>query len=194
MDGLGDETGAAVEADWDPDRVRAVFQQLYLGSHRYRELEGREPELDVEGFMRHEPVLVEPDTLEQLAERVDLGVLTGRPAAEAAIALDRVGLDLPDELVVTMDDPEPDKPAPDGLMALAGRLGADAVAFVGDTLDAVRTAVAAADADPERTYLGIGVLTGGLTGDDGRTAYEATGATAVVDSVNDLPELLALRG
>lgn len=187
---LGDDTAASVEAAWDPDRVRAVFQQLYLGSDGYRDLEGREPDLDAAGFMRDEPVLVTPETLDRLADSFDLGVLTGRPAAEAAIALERVGLDLPDELVLTMDDSQPGKPAPDGLVAIADRLGAHRVAFAGDTLDDVRTALAAGDVDPDRAYYGIGVLTGGLTGADGRAAYEAIGAAAVVDSVNDLPSLL----
>jgi hypothetical protein len=44
-------------------------------------------------------VLVDPTTLDRLASRFPVAVLTGRPAAEAALALDRVGLDLPDELV-----------------------------------------------------------------------------------------------
>jgi len=188
-DALG-EAAAEVEANWDPERVRAVFQQLYLGSDGYRELESREPDLDVPGYLNDEPVLVEPGTLRRLADGFALGVLTGRPADEADLALDRVGLDLPDDLVLTMDDDPPEKPAPDGLVQLAERLDAGAVAFAGDTLDDVRTAVAAGRADPSRTYHGVGVLTGGLTGADGRAAFEAAGADAVVDSVNDLPELL----
>ena len=189
-EGLGADAAADVEADWDPGRVRAVFQTLYLGSERYRDLEGGEPAFEAPGYLHDEPVLVEPGTLEALRARYDLAVLTGRPATEAPLALERVGLDLPPDLVVTMDDDLPGKPAPDGLVALARRLDAAAVAFVGDTLDDVRTAVAAAEADPGRTYRGVGVLTGGLTGEDGRAAFEAAGAAAVVDSVNDLPALL----
>ncbi|MDZ7701602.1 MAG: TIGR01548 family HAD-type hydrolase [Halobacteriales archaeon] len=189
-DALGLESAAGVEADWDPDRVRAVFQQLYLGSERYRELEGAEPALDVTGYMDDEPVLVEPATIDELLGRYAVGVLTGRPAAEARIALERVGLALPEDRVVTMDSEYPGKPAPDGLVALAERVGAESVAFVGDTLDDVRTATAASDVDPDRRYHGIGVLTGGLTGEAGRAAYRSAGAAAVLDSVNDLPGLL----
>ena len=187
VDALGAEAAAAVEAEWDPDRVRAVFQQLYLGSDGYRALEGAEPDIDAPGYLHDEPVLVEPGTLAALEAAVDLAVLTGRPAAEADLALDRVGLDLPADLVVTMDDDLPGKPAPDGLVALADRLDADAVAFVGDTLDDVRTATAATEADPGRTYHGVGVLTGGLTGPEGRAAFEAAGADVVLETVNDLP-------
>ena len=180
-----------VMSDWDPDRLRDVFQQLYLGPDLYRELEGGAPDIDAEGgYVRDEPVLVEPETLDRLRERGDVGVLTGRPAAEADIALQRVGLDLPAEHRFTMDDWAAGKPDPDALVRLAERFDADAVAFAGDTLDDVKTAVNASEADPDREYHGIGVLTGGLTGEEGRRKFEQVGAVAIVDSVNDLPGLL----
>jgi phosphoglycolate phosphatase-like HAD superfamily hydrolase len=75
-------------------------------------------------------------------------------------------------------------------VTLAQRFESRHTAFVGDTLDDVRTARNAAEVDPEREYRGIGVLTGGLTGSDGTAKFEAAGAEAVCDSVNDLPELL----
>ena len=179
-----------VMSDWDPDRLRDVFQQLYLGPDLYRELEGGAPDIDAEGgYVRDEPVLVEPETLDRLRERDDVGVLTGRPAAEADIALQRVGLDLPAEHRFTMDDWEAGKPDPDALVRLAERFDADAVAFAGDTLDDVKTAVNASEADPDREYHGIGVLTGGLTGEEGRRKFEQVGAATVVNSVNDLPGL-----
>jgi len=168
-----------------------VFQQLYLGPDLYRELEGGTPDIDAEGgYVRDEPVLVEPETLDRLRERGDVGVLTGRPAAEADIALQRVGLDLPAEHRFTMDDWVAGKPDPDALVRLAERFDADAVAFAGDTLDDVKTAVNASEADPDREYHGIGVLTGGLTGEEGRRKFEQVGAATVVNSVTDLPGLL----
>ncbi|GAB6860465.1 TIGR01548 family HAD-type hydrolase [Haloplanus litoreus] len=175
---------------WAPDRLRETFQALYLGADLYRDLEGGEPPFETRGYIHDEPVLVEPATLETLTERFAVGVLTGRPAAEAAIALDRVGLSVPDAHRFTMDDWAAGKPHPRALTTLADRLDAARVAFAGDTLDDVRTAVNAADADADRTYYGVGVLTGGLTGDSGRRAYEDAGAAAVVETVNDLPDLL----
>jgi len=176
--------------EWDRDRLREVFQQLYLGDGRYRELEGGEPPLPEAqpGFINDEPVLLDPGTLDALDGR-ELGVVTGRPRAEAAIALDRVGLDLPDERVYAMED-GPGKPAPDALVAVAEDAGAESVVFVGDTLDDIETAANAAAADPDRDYHGVGVLTGGLTGDGGRRRYRSTGAAAVIESVNDLPARL----
>ena len=175
---------------WDRERLRDVFQQLYLGADLYRALEGGEPDRETQGFIHDEPVILEPETREYLLEHFDVGILTGRPAAEAEIALDRVGLEIPLEHRFTMDDWEEGKPHPRALTTLAERFDADAVAFVGDTLDDIRTAVNASEADPDRTYQGIGVLTGGLTGEEGRRKYEVEGASAVCESVNDLADVL----
>lgn len=178
-----------VLADWDKERLRDVFQQLYLGADLYRELEGGEPDLETEGYIHDESVLLAPDTREAL-ETWPLGVLTGRPRAEAEIALERVGLEVDDERRFTMDDWAGGKPDPEALVTLAERLGADSVVFVGDTLDDVHTASNAAEADPDREYHGVGVLTGGLTGEEGRRKYREAGAAAILESVNDLPERL----
>jgi len=175
---------------WDPDRLRATFQALYLGSDRYRDLEGGEPPVETDGYIDDEPVLASPGTLAALRARYAVGVFTGRPAAEAAIALDRVGLDLPADARVTMDDDPPGKPDPAGLIALAERLGGRRVAYVGDTLDDVATARNAAAADPDRVYRAVGVLTGGLRGEAGRRAFADAGADTVVDTVDALPDLL----
>ncbi len=191
IEGLPADAADAVYEAWDTDRLRDVFQALYLGSDRYRELEGGDPPVEAEGYIHDEPVLAEASTLDELRERFDVGVLTGRPAAEADIALERVGLSVPDDHRFTMDDWEAGKPDPHALVTLAERFDADTVAFAGDTLDDVRTAVNAREADPDRTYRGVGVLTGGLTGEEGRRKYEESGADAVIDSVNDLPALLS---
>ncbi|QHS16879.1 TIGR01548 family HAD-type hydrolase [Halopenitus persicus] len=179
----------AVREAWDPDRLRAIFQALYLGSELYRDLEGGDPPIEADGYIHDEPVLVDPGTIDALQERFDVGVVTGRPAAEAEIALDRVGLDLPEIHRFTMDDWAEGKPHPAALVTLADRFEATTVAFVGDTLDDVRTARNADEVDSERVYYGIGVLTGGLTGESGRRKYVDAGADAVVDDVNALPEL-----
>ena len=189
-DHLGGDSLAAVRSEWDREGLREAFQALYLGAELYRDLEGGDPPFETAGYIHDEPVLVESETLDALEANAAVGVLTRRPAAEADIALERAGLDLPDEHRFTMDDWAEGKPHPNALTTLAERFDADSVAFAGDTLDDVKTAVNAAEADPDRTYHGIGVLTGGLTGESGRAAFESVGAAAVVDSVNDLPALL----
>jgi len=176
--------------DWDRDRLRETFQALYLGADRYRELEGCEPPLAAPGYVHDEPVLVTAETAAALTDRWPVGVLTGRPAAEAELALSRTALEVPKDHRFTMDDWPGTKPDPGALISLAKTFEADRVAFAGDTLDDIRTAVNASEAE-DRTYLGVGVLTGGLTGEEGRETFERAGAAAVVDSVNDLPEVLS---
>lgn len=181
-----------------PERLRRVFQRLYLGRQRYHDLEGdpgpveasAEIGADEGGYVDDERALVTPTTLSTVRERVPVGVFTGRPAAEAAIALDRVGLDLPDERVITMDDPLPGKPDPAALVTLADRLGVDGVVYVGDTVDDTRAA-RRADASDGRPYLAVGVQTGGLDGERGRRLFDEAGTDVVLDDVEAVPDLLA---
>jgi HAD superfamily hydrolase (TIGR01548 family) len=188
-----------VETEVDPEGLRRLFQRLYLGHDRYRELEG-DPgsvetayglDADDAGYVDDERVLVSSATLAAVEERFEVAVFTGRPSAEAAIALDRVGLDLPEERVVTMDSHHPGKPDPAGLVALADRTDAAVVAYVGDTVDDVRAARRAGERD-DRPYLAVGVQTGGLRGARGRRILEDAGADVVLLSVEDLPELLGV--
>jgi HAD superfamily hydrolase (TIGR01548 family) len=199
-DALSADAHERVREDWNHERLREVFQQLYLGSDLYAAIEGGEPDPDLAngdsvadgdsaGFIHDEPVLLDPETLDALAD-YSLGVVTGRPSDEADIAQRRAGLELPTDRRFTMDDWEEGKPHPRALVTLAERLDADAVVYAGDTLDDVRTAKNADEADSDRDYYGVGVLTGGLTGESGRRKFESAGADAVVESVNDLPDLL----
>ncbi|WP_181686546.1 TIGR01548 family HAD-type hydrolase [Halorhabdus salina] len=192
-DELAADARERINAALDREYNREIFQQLYLGSDLYRDIEGAEPVLDEAGYIHDEPVLLNRETVDALQTRFDVGILTGRPAAEADIALDRAGLSIPEPHRFTMDDWEAGKPDPAALQTLAERFDAETVAFAGDTLDDIRTAVNAETADPDRTYHGIGVLTGGLTGDSGRGAFDDAGAEAVVETVNELPELLESR-
>ncbi|SEH13184.1 haloacid dehalogenase superfamily, subfamily IA hydrolase, TIGR01548 [Natronorubrum sediminis] len=189
---LGARATQRVTERWDRERLRDVFQQLYLGADLYRGLEGGDPDRETPGFIHDEPVLLGEGTREAILEQYDVGVVTGRPEAEAEIALERVGLEseIPLEHRFTMDDWAEGKPHPHALTTLAERFDADSVVFVGDTLDDVRTATNAADVDPDREYHGVGVLTGGLTGEAGRRAYEAEDAAAVLESIDELPSLL----
>jgi HAD superfamily hydrolase (TIGR01548 family) len=199
-DALPADAHERAREDWNPERLREVFQQLYLGADLYADIEGGEPDFDLAngdsvadgdsaGFIHDEPVLLDPETLDALAD-YPLGVVTGRPSDEADIAQRRAGLDVPDDHRFTMDDWEEGKPHPRALVTLAERFDADSMVYAGDSLDDVRTARNADAADSGRDYYGVGVLTGGLTGEDGRRKFESAGADVVVESVDDLPGLL----
>ena len=181
---------ASIKDAWDPTAHRRTFQWLYLGPARYRELEDEpDPAVAPEeaGFMDDEPILVAPETIERLEAHGPVGILTGRPRAEAAIALERVGLDVAPDRRLTMDDWDPGKPDPSGLCQIARACDTDRVLYAGDELDDVRTAVNA-DAVGPQTYIGIGVLTGGI---DDPARFGEVGADAVLADVNDVPALLA---
>lgn len=183
-----------VFASWDPAAIRSVFQQFYLGSELYQELENGTPEIDCHGFIYDEEVLISDGTIEFLVSKYPIGVFTGRPGAEAELALDRIGLDIPDSRRITMDDGAPGKPAPDGILELSTELGVDSIAYVGDTLDDMKTVENAETADPRRSYHGIGVQTGGLSGIAGRNALFAAGADEVIGTIDDLPTILSDGG
>jgi len=171
-----------------PSRRSSTSGTPTLGAELYGELEGAEPPFETAGYIHDEPVLVDAETLETLTDRYNVGVVTGRPAAEATIALDRVGLDIEDVHRFTMDNWEQGKPHPHALLTLADRFDSQSVVFVGDTLDDIETAVNADAEDDETTYEGLGVLTGGLTGDSGHEKFVDAGAAAVLQSINELPD------
>lgn len=176
---------------WDRKKLWKIFQELYLGSEQYSRSEAEPSVLVRPGFIYDEPILIDTEVREWLSETFELGILTGRPREEARITLERMGWQFDSRALVAMEDWDGEKPSPDALLNLADRFMAETVLYVGDTLDDIRTARNASETDEERTYHGIGVLTGGLTGEEGRAKYRSAGADRVLESINDLPDLLA---
>ena len=180
------ELGRVYE-DWNPERMKEVFQQLYLGNQLYEKIENKSAKLDTSGFILSEPIILTEEVREHLQSRYHFGILTGRPKIEAQIALRRARIELADSMVYTMEDWRFSKPDPTALIELAKKADASDIVFVGDTLDDVKTALNANEGDPSRSYYGVGVLTGGLTGEQGREKYMEEGAQEVLETVNDLP-------
>lgn len=194
---LSPEDFETVTSALEPERIHRVFQWLYLGPDRYKSFEEASPPADrpsPNGFIDDETVLVNPETITTLTGNFPVGVHTGRPRNEAHIALDRVGLSVPGEFLVSQDDWDGGKPDPGGLRTIAERMGASAIAYAGDELDDVRTAVNADASDPDRRYYGFGVLTGGVTGREGAKRFRALGATGVLASIDELPSRLLDAG
>jgi HAD superfamily phosphatase len=191
---IGTEEMDELREEWHREELKDTFQQLYLGQKLYEKLEGEAPDIETTGFIYDEEPLITTEALRDLLDRFSVGILTGRPAAEADIAINRVGLeDLPEDLVFTMDDWNGSKPEPDALAELSTRMEAESLVFVGDSLDDVRTAVNAQQADDDREYHAIGVLSGGLSGEEGRIEFELEGADEVVEDVNELPQIIDER-
>jgi HAD superfamily phosphatase len=191
---IGAEEMDEVREEWHREELKDTFQQLYLGQKLYEKLEGEAPDIETTGFIYDEEPLITTEALRDLLDRFSVGILTGRPAAEADIAINRVGLeDLSEDLVFTMDDWDGSKPDPDALEELATRMEAESLVFVGDSLDDIRTAVNAQQEDDDREYYAIGVLSGGLSGEEGRIEFELEGADEVVEDVNDIPGIIDER-
>jgi histidinol-phosphate aminotransferase len=146
------------------ETVRDEFENIYQG------------EGDTPGLKTKERLLVERDVLESWARRLPLGIVTARPRKDAAEFLDRFGIADYFSAVVTRED-APAKPDPAPVRLALERLGLSRAWMVGDTVDDLTAA-------REAGVVPIGVA---VPGDD-RTAL--TGAARVLDSVNELEEVL----
>ena len=156
------------------DAIKAHFNRAYRGDA-------------FDGLIATEPAAIATATLAELAETYRLGLVTGRPEADAQWTLERFGWDAHVPVVVGMDQQAGrEKPDPFGLTLALDQLGVDAVdaVYAGDTVDDMKAAVAAG-------CVPIGVVPPGLGLDaHGRTLMQA-GARVVVSTPDLLPSLLA---
>lgn len=152
-----------------PAQVVAEFQSLYLG-------DGTRP-----GLCERETVIPSRRTLAELAARLPLAIVTGRPRAEALGFLERFDLAGLFAAVVTRDDAAP-KPDPAPVRESMRRLGIDRAWMVGDSPDDI-TAARAAGALP------IGILPPVAVDETGES-LSAAGAARVLASLDELKELL----
>lgn len=180
----------------DYDTVVAFFQSRYRGS---------DPE-QLTGYICHEPLLLEPSYLESLtAAAIPWGFFSGATREEAEYALiRRLGLQQP--VLIAMED-APGKPDPTGLLATVEQLEQRhqikvelPVIYVGDTVADMYTVNQARNLQPERTWVGIGVLPPHVQDTSERSeAYQQTlkqaGATLVFANVEQLtPEQIFSLG
>ena len=152
--------------------VKDYFQSIFLGN-------------GANGLILREQWVARPGKLEKLNQHFRFSVFTGRPRAEAALTLGRFAGDLVFDPVITMEDVENHKPAPDGLLQILSANPGCQAFYVGDTVDDARCASAAgipfigiaAPANPR--YLDLVFL------------FQAERAYAIVDDINYLEEIFA---
>jgi len=95
-----------------------------------------------QGLIHRERWLPKDGLLDRLSAKFELAIFTGRTTQEAEITLQRQGLrDL--FLLMTADNVEREKPAPDGLLKIAKQRPEKKLLYVGDTVDDARCARAA---------------------------------------------------
>jgi phosphoglycolate phosphatase-like HAD superfamily hydrolase len=95
-----------------------------------------------QGMIHRERWLARDGLFERLGERFELAIFTGRTTEEAEITLQREGV-RDRFLLVTADDIQCEKPAPEGLLKIAGLRPEKKLLYIGDTVDDARCAMAA---------------------------------------------------
>ncbi|NJK99575.1 MAG: TIGR01548 family HAD-type hydrolase [Spirulinaceae cyanobacterium SM2_1_0] len=155
-----------------------------------------------DGYVAHEPLLLDTDYLQALSQaRIAWGFFSGAPRASAEyVLIKRLGLVAP--VLVAMED-APGKPEPSGLFLAVEQLEASQalkpgqpVVYAGDTVADMQTIVKARAAQPQRTWLGVGILPPHVLVDEQRAARYAeqlrqAGAEQVLSGITELtPALL----
>ena len=92
-----------------------------------------------QGLIHRERWLPKDGLLDRLSAKFELAIFTGRTTQEAEITLRREGL-RDRFLLMTSDDVEREKPAPDGLLKIARQRPQKKLLYVGDTVDDARCA------------------------------------------------------
>jgi histidinol-phosphate aminotransferase len=136
--------------------VAARFEEIYQG------------DADAPGLKQNERPLVDPSTWSRMADAMPLGVVTGRPRADAEEVLERFGLLAKTSVLVARED-APFKPDPAPVRLAMSRLAVDHAWLVGDTPDDIAAAKSAGVLP-----IGIGV----------------SGAARTLDRTTDIEELL----
>jgi HAD superfamily phosphatase len=111
--------------------VVARFQEIYLG-------------LNHDGLCQQERWLLSNVNLQKLAARFPLGIVTGRPCAEAIWTLSRFGYDKYFKVLIGAEDTaEKPKPHAKGIRLALRRLGVRRAVYIGDRVDDMLAAKAA---------------------------------------------------
>ncbi len=149
------------------------------------------------GYICDEPLLLAADYLEALSQaQIAWGFFSGATRGSARYVLEqRLGLQAP--ILVAMED-APGKPDPTGLFQVIQRLEQDyglppatPVVYAGDTVADLQTIQEASQQQPDRDWIGVGVLPPHVQSSPERQAsyvelLEAAGAAAVVANIQDL--------
>ena len=145
-------------------RISNYFNSIFLGPH---------------GLIQREQWLAAPGLLERLLTRFRLAIFTGRNREELAPTLNRFAPDIRFFPIVTSDDVERGKPAPEGLDLIRTFFLDPELWYVGDTVDDARSARAAGV-----TFIGVAAA-----GTPPRLLLDE-GAVQVVDNINQIEEVL----
>lgn len=136
----------------DYKEIVSFFQSRYRGS---------DPD-NWTGYICNEPLLLKPSYLDELTQAgIPWGFFSGATRASATYVLEkRLGLQSP--VLIAMED-APGKPDPTGLFAALGLLennidNKPTIVYIGDTVADMYTVEKARELNPERNWIGVGIL------------------------------------
>ncbi len=153
------------------DEVQAYFEELFWGAGD-------------DGMILRERWLVDSGVLSRLASSYRLAVYTGRPRREARFTLDRFANGTVFDPLITSDQVENQKPAPDGLLRALEQLPGSEPTYVGDNIDDGRCARAAGI-----PFVGVAAANAPRREEIVRL-FRQDGARAVIENVNELESVL----
>jgi len=148
------------------------FQELYLGKN-------------FDGLILNETWLLKQNILETLYHQFEIGIVTGRPRDEAEFVLDRFDTTEFFQVLITLDDTPPGKrkPEPFGINKALKKLNTKNAIYFGDSIDDMKAASSA-------KIIPIGILTSETQNSKQIDLLKKWGAREVLNSVNDVLELL----
>ncbi len=186
----------------DADRVKRIFEEIYLGNTLFAEEYGQPARLaHGAGLIGRERLIPNPQSLVSLSNRLPLGIATGRPRHQAEYALERFGIRDLFKSLVTLEDIQAaeenefeqtgqrirlGKPHPFALEEAVRRITTQPAraAYVGDTPDDIRAAKRARD------FLAIGCVAMAEDKQALRRELERVGAHLIVDHLTELLDVI----
>ena len=185
------------------NRIKRIFQEIYLGRPLFTPLYSREPRCyHGEGLIHRENLLIEPTLLADLSRDHILAIATGRPRAEAYFPLDRFDLRKYFQLVITLDDctreeerifaecgerislKKPDPYMLDRIPCLIGK-GFSECYYLGDMPDDMQAARSS-----KTGYRGVGVVLSSADPENLRKKLLQAGAEQIIDDYTALPGII----
>lgn len=128
-----------IKENWDKNKIKQIFQEIYGGIDYCKKLYGFKPEfVKQRGLINQEKALLGTEDLRPFYPKI--GVLTGRTKEEARVALDFASIsNMVVEKAVTVDDGGLTKPDPRILLNLGEILNTGTGIYIGDTVDDFKT-------------------------------------------------------
>src|SRR5262245_14659499 len=174
--------------------VGRIFQELYLGADFFERVYGQ-PAIIIQstGYAEHESLVIDPEVLAKLQQKLALGVVSDRPRHEVLRSLKAQKIDSYFQTIVTLDEIRQTqaKPIPDPwpLLEAARHLQPTPThtAYIGANVGDIQAAKAASKTVP---FSAIGCLIGTADKTALAEAFEANRVDIILGHPNNLKELI----